>query len=155
MSILKRVVCMICTLVLCVMICSVGYALSAASFEQQMFNVWFSLSMEEQNMIQTMIYYGVSTDRILQTYQKGDHGSDVLNLKNRLKELGYYSPTATFDDEFNSVMVERVKMFQKNQHPTSERQFNRCGLLILSIRGKIISMPILLADWIRFCIRTI
>jgi len=67
-------------------------------------------------MIQTMIYYGVSTDRILQTYQKGDHGSDVLNLKNRLKELGYYSPTATFDDEFNSVMVERVKMFQKNNH---------------------------------------
>ena len=45
---------------------------------------------------------------------EGDVGLDVRRVKARLKELGYYSSTATFDDEFNSIMVQRVKDFQEN-----------------------------------------
>ena len=48
------------------------------------------------------------------TCAQGDSGSNVLNIKERLKYLGYYSETATFDDQFNSTMVERVKLFQEN-----------------------------------------
>ncbi|MBP3657066.1 MAG: peptidoglycan-binding protein [Clostridia bacterium] len=48
------------------------------------------------------------------TCYKGDCDSNVRKVKARLKTLGYYSSTATFDDEFNDIMVQRVKDFQEN-----------------------------------------
>jgi len=45
---------------------------------------------------------------------KGDEDLNVRKVKARLKELGYYSATATYDDEFNDIMVKRVKLFQEN-----------------------------------------
>ena len=50
----------------------------------------------------------------LSVCEKGDAGSNVLAVKERLQTLGYYSATATFDDEFNDIMVQRVKLFQEN-----------------------------------------
>lgn len=46
--------------------------------------------------------------------EKGDSGGNVLRIKERMQKLGYYRKTATFDDEFNDTMVQRVKLFQEN-----------------------------------------
>ena len=48
------------------------------------------------------------------TCSKGDKGDNVKKVKMRLKTLGYYSSSATYDDEFNDIMVKRVKLFQEN-----------------------------------------
>ena len=50
----------------------------------------------------------------LKGYKKGDAGEEIGKIKARLQELGYYVYGAKCDDEFNSTMVERIKMFQKN-----------------------------------------
>ncbi len=47
------------------------------------------------------------------TLQNGDTGKDVLNLKLRLQELGYFLAGATVSDSYNATCVERVKQFQK------------------------------------------
>lgn len=47
------------------------------------------------------------------SYQMGDKGWAVLDLKRRLQFLGYYRPSSDFDDEFNKTMVERLQEFQK------------------------------------------
>lgn len=52
--------------------------------------------------------------RTYYTCERGDRGSNVLNAKQRLQELGYYRATATFGDDFNDTMVQRVKLFQEN-----------------------------------------
>ena len=69
---------------------------------------------DELAMLDKMISYGVSDSLIMKTYKKGDRGRHILELKEILRDYGYYTPDAAFDDEFNSIMVERVKMFQKN-----------------------------------------
>ena len=46
------------------------------------------------------------------TLQYGDQGDDVLKMKLRMQELGYYSVGASFSDLFNNICVERLKMFQ-------------------------------------------
>jgi len=46
--------------------------------------------------------------------EPGDSGSNVSMAKERLQELGYYRAAATFDDDFNETMVQRVKLFQEN-----------------------------------------
>ena len=69
---------------------------------------------DELAMVDKMISYGISDSLIMKTYKKGDRGRHILELKEILQDYGYYTPDATFDDEFNSTMVERVKMFQKN-----------------------------------------
>jgi len=46
--------------------------------------------------------------------KKGDSGGNVLRIKERLQDLGYYRATATFDDDFNDTMVQRIKLFQEN-----------------------------------------
>ena len=48
------------------------------------------------------------------TCSKGDTGLNVQRVKTRLKDLGYYTSSATYDDEFNDIMVKRVKLFQEN-----------------------------------------
>ena len=46
------------------------------------------------------------------TLQQGDSGEDVLALKNRMYELGYFTGTK-FSSEYNKITVERVKRLQK------------------------------------------
>ena len=48
------------------------------------------------------------------TCSKGDTGLNVQRVKTRLKDLGYYTSSATYDDEFNDIMVDRLKEFQRN-----------------------------------------
>lgn len=45
---------------------------------------------------------------------KGDRGTNVLNIKEHLQTLGYYRPTASFGDDYNATMVQRVELFQEN-----------------------------------------
>ncbi|MBQ8095052.1 MAG: peptidoglycan-binding protein, partial [Clostridia bacterium] len=49
-------------------------------------------------------------------YTVGDKGYDVLAIKRRLLELGYYSVTTTFNDVYNSYMAMHVREFQKNNN---------------------------------------
>ncbi len=44
---------------------------------------------------------------------RGNAGDDVLALKNRLLELGYYRSGSTMNDQYNETCVERLKMFQE------------------------------------------
>jgi len=52
------------------------------------------------------------TGALAQTLRKGVSGEEVLKLKQRMLELGYYS-SDDFNDRFNDTMVERVKRLQK------------------------------------------
>lgn len=47
------------------------------------------------------------------TYSKGDKGAVVTRIKTRMQQMGYYRRTATFDDEYNDTMVQRVKQIQE------------------------------------------
>ena len=46
------------------------------------------------------------------TLQEGDSGSDVLRLKTRLYELGYFR-TLNLTDDYSQTTAERVKQYQK------------------------------------------
>ncbi len=46
------------------------------------------------------------------TLESGSRGEDVLKLKERMYELGYYR-TNDFNDIYNNIAVERVKQLQK------------------------------------------
>ena len=52
--------------------------------------------------------------KALNEYERGDYGDEVLRIKARLQELGYYSESAEFDAEFNDIMVSRVKQYQRD-----------------------------------------
>ncbi len=47
------------------------------------------------------------------TLQNGDHGDDVLALKQRLMELGYYKSGSKMTNRYNDTVVQRIKMFQR------------------------------------------
>lgn len=47
-----------------------------------------------------------------QTLQFGDRNDDVMKMKLRMQELGYYSANAGFNNLFNKICVERLKLFQ-------------------------------------------
>ena len=47
-------------------------------------------------------------------YKLNDADDEVLRLKEKLRSLGYYNADADLDNQYNKLMVERVKMFQKN-----------------------------------------
>lgn len=46
--------------------------------------------------------------------EQGDSGANVLYIKERMQELGYYRAGANLDNAFNDTMVQRVKLFQEN-----------------------------------------
>ena len=46
--------------------------------------------------------------------KKGDKGEEVMNLKKRLQELGYFGASASFNDVYGDPCVDQVKAFQKN-----------------------------------------
>ncbi|MBQ7785562.1 MAG: peptidoglycan-binding protein [Clostridia bacterium] len=48
------------------------------------------------------------------SYQRGDTGSAVLTIKERLQELGYYRQNAELENDFNDTMYYRVQLFQEN-----------------------------------------
>lgn len=48
-----------------------------------------------------------------QTLKKGSKGSDVLAMKERLQELGYFKKGAEMSNVYNDTCAERVKQFQK------------------------------------------
>jgi len=50
------------------------------------------------------------------TYQLNEMGDEILRLKAQLMSIGYYRPNADYDNEYNDTMVDRVKLFQKNNH---------------------------------------
>lgn len=45
-------------------------------------------------------------------YKEGDRGEEVMKIKDRMLELGYYTAAASHN-QFNSTMTERVKQLQK------------------------------------------
>ena len=46
------------------------------------------------------------------TLTVNNYGSDVLSLKNRLKELGYFSANGTINNKFTADTAERIKAFE-------------------------------------------
>lgn len=44
--------------------------------------------------------------------KKDDKGAEVLQMKERLRELGYFLATADLSENYNDTCVERVKQFQ-------------------------------------------
>ena len=50
----------------------------------------------------------------------GDSGVDVLEMKERMRDLGFFKKTADLSYEYNNTCVERVKLFQeKNGLPVT------------------------------------
>ena len=47
-------------------------------------------------------------------YTQGNSGKAIVTIKTRMMELGYYKKGASMSKEFNSVMKERVVLFQTN-----------------------------------------
>lgn len=47
------------------------------------------------------------------TLQSGDCGDDVIELKKRLMELGYFRDDSKMTNRYNDTLVGRVKMFQR------------------------------------------
>ncbi len=45
--------------------------------------------------------------------KQGNKGDDVMAMKKRLQELGYFSARAEFSNQYNKTTTERVKLFQK------------------------------------------
>ncbi len=54
------------------------------------------------------------TIRQYEPLQKGDKGEEVVQMKARLQELGYFRAGAELSDSYNDTCVERVQQFQKN-----------------------------------------
>lgn len=47
------------------------------------------------------------------TLKQGSSGNDVVKMKKRMQELGYFSAGATLSNQYNATTTERVKLFQK------------------------------------------
>lgn len=47
-------------------------------------------------------------------YSPGAVGNDITKIKERLQKLGYYIYGASMSNEYNNVMIQRVKLFQEN-----------------------------------------
>lgn len=50
---------------------------------------------------------------VYETLKRGSKGADVLAMKERLRELGYFKKNAELSDSYNDTCAERVKQFQK------------------------------------------
>ena len=47
------------------------------------------------------------------TLKQGSYGNDVMKMKTRMQELGYFSAGASLSNQYNATTTERVKLFQK------------------------------------------
>lgn len=68
---------------------------------------------------------------IKDSYKAGSSGKDILTIKERLQELGYYSKDASLGSTYNDTMVERVKLFQKENNLKVTGILDHSTLLIL------------------------
>jgi len=48
------------------------------------------------------------------SYKQGDTNGLILQIKQRMQELGYFSAGAELSGSYNSTMAERIRLFQKN-----------------------------------------
>lgn len=56
---------------------------------------------------------GGSAPIVYETLKRGSKGPEVLAMKERMQELGYFSAGAELSENYNDTCVERVKQFQK------------------------------------------
>lgn len=47
------------------------------------------------------------------TLKEGDSGQDVLNLKKRMYQLGYFSNNKNLSSDFNRTMAERIRLLER------------------------------------------
>lgn len=55
-------------------------------------------------------------DKISESYKplkQGSSGNDVVKMKKRMQELGYFAAGASLGNQYNATTTERVKLFQK------------------------------------------
>ncbi|HML47396.1 MAG TPA: peptidoglycan-binding protein [Clostridia bacterium] len=64
---------------------------------------------------------------------RGNTGGDVLSLKKRLLELGYYRAGSDMTDDYNNTCVERIKMFQR------QNSLNEDGIATSEVQAKLFS----------------
>lgn len=64
---------------------------------------------------------------------RGNRGEDVLSLKERLMELGYYRAGSSMTDDYNDTCVERVKMFQR------QNGLDENGIATAGVQAKLFS----------------
>lgn len=70
-------------------------------------------------------------------YNEGSSGNDIVAMKKRLQELGYFTAGASLSDQYNSTTTERVKLFQKtNGLPQTGIANTETLLLLFSDRAK-------------------
>ena len=50
--------------------------------------------------------------------KRGDSGSNVLRIKEKLQSIGYFTPGSTLSEDYNDTTVQRVKLFQENNQLT-------------------------------------
>ena len=69
--------------------------------------------------------------------QKNDKGATVLQMKERLKELGYYKANSDLSDDYDDSCISRVKKFQKkNGIPVTGLADEETQLLLYSDSAK-------------------
>lgn len=56
---------------------------------------------------------GTPSTVFYETLERGSKSVEVLSMKERLRELGYFKKNAELSDSYNDTCVERVKQFQK------------------------------------------
>ena len=56
---------------------------------------------------------GGSAPIVYETLKRGSKGPEVLAMKVRMQELGYFTAGAQLSENYNDTCVERVKQFQK------------------------------------------
>ena len=79
---------------------------------------WYKVTYGKYTGYVFASYISVSEINNEETLQKGDKGTEVKALQNRLKELGYYKSTC--DGNFGNVTVNAVKAFQKMNGLTAD-----------------------------------
>ena len=79
---------------------------------------WFLISVQDETGYVMAEYLTIHEDlnpEILnyRLLQKGDCDDDVVALKQRLMELGYFRDNSKLTNRFNDTLEQRIKMFQR------------------------------------------
>lgn len=80
---------------------------------KRLIGAWIALGL-----LLMMLFTGMA-EGTYQTLRQGDQGKNVLALKQRMYELGYFSSTK-FSDEFNAVTKERLMELQRKNGLTAD-----------------------------------
>jgi len=71
-------------------------------------------NVEDRAMWAIFCAIGNNIDVSIMPLGQGDRGAEVLAMKQRLQELGYFTAGAALSNAYNGTCVERVKQFQAN-----------------------------------------